>query len=176
MIQGATKRRTATKRRPSWRTGLQGAALTALLASAVAGWPAAGARVQAAESARLELRPDVWFEVVELRRLSEKGIVGLEFAVANQSSETTSLAELGMSDNEARVTDIRLIDFQGGKDYWIGSTGGNCLCSTFTDGAPVPPGERREFWAWFGAPPAGVAKLAVFVPGVPPMFDVPLAK
>ena len=114
-------------------------------------------------------------EVVALRHLAEKGIVGLEFAVDNQSGEQTSLAELGLSDSGRRVSDLKLIDFQAGKDYWIGSTGGSCLCSTFEDGAPLGPGERQEFWAWFGAPPPGVSKLALFVPGVPPLFDVPLA-
>ncbi len=131
---------------------------------------------QAAAPAKLELRPGIWLEVVALRRLAEKGIVGLEFAVDNQSGEQTSLAELGLSDSGRRVSDLKLIDFQAGKDYWIGSTGGSCLCSTFEDGAPLGPGERQEFWAWFGAPPPGVSKLALFVPGVPPLFDVPLAK
>jgi hypothetical protein len=178
MEQAATNRLgTRDRRRARWRAGLQGAALTALLASPpFTGWLMASTPARAAEPARLELRPGIWFEVVELRRLSEKGIVGLKFAVENRSEETTSLAALGMSDNERRVTDLKLIDFPNGKDYWIGSTGGDCLCSTFPDGAPVPPGERQEFWAWFGAPPAGVTKLAVFVPGVPPLFDVPLAK
>jgi hypothetical protein len=139
--------------------------------------PAGLAPVHAQSAApRLELRPGIAFEVVELKRLSEKTVVALTFAIDNQSQETTSLADLGLSDNDLRITDLKLIDFQGGKDYWLGSTGGSCLCSTFEDGAAIGPGERREFWAWFGAPPAGVSKLAVFVPGVPPLFDVPLAK
>ena len=121
------------------------------------------------------MRPGIWFEVAELKRL-DKNMVGLKFAIDNQSAESTTLTDLGMSDNGQRVTDLKLIDFQGGKDYWIGSTGGSCLCSTFEDGAPVGPGERQQFWAWFGAPPAGVSKLAIFVPGVPPMFDVALGR
>jgi hypothetical protein len=134
------------------------------------------ATAQAQSAPRIELRPGIFFEVIELKRLSEKTVVSLTFAVDNQSQEGTSLAELGLSDNERRITDLKLIDFQAGKDYWQGSTGGDCLCSTFTDGAPIGPGERQQFWAWFGAPPAGVSKLAIFVPGVPPLFDVPLAK
>jgi len=104
------------------------------------------------------------------------GIVGLTFAIDNKSTETVTLAEIGISDNERRVTDVKLIDFENGKDYWIGSTGGDCLCSIFDDGGPVEPGQKKEFWVWFGAPPSGVDKLAIFVPGVPPMFDVALGK
>lgn len=167
----------------SGRRALAVAACATLAAACGAGlgWPASPARAEAAETAaaaptKSEVRPGVWFEVVELRRMPDKGIVGLTFAVDNRSDKAVTLAELGISDNERRVTDLKLIDFQGGKDYGIGSTGGDCLCSTFPDGGPVEPGARREFWAWFGAPPAGVAKLAVFVPGAPPMFDVPLAR
>jgi hypothetical protein len=164
--------------RSAWRR----AAAAAILGAAVA-LPAAATfgpvSVLAAEPGappKLELRPGVWLEVVELRRLPEKakGIVALKFAIDNQSGEGTSLANLGLSDNGRRVSNLKLIDFQAGKDYWIGSSGGDCLCSTFKDGAPVGPGQRQEFWAWFGAPPAGVGKLAVFVPGAPPLFDVPL--
>jgi hypothetical protein len=138
-------------------------------------WPLAVAQAQTASPPRLEVRPGIWFEVAELKRL-DKNMVGLKFAIDNQSAESTTLTDLGMSDNGQRVTDLKLIDFQGGKDYWIGSTGGSCLCSTFEDGAPVGPGERQQFWAWFGAPPVGVSKLAIFVPGVPPMFDVALGR
>ena len=149
-----------------WKSAI--AALALLL-------PLAAAQAQTTAPPRLELRPGISFEVTELKRL-DKNIVGLKFAIDNQSGESTTLTDLGLSDNGQRVTDLKLIDFQGGKDYWIGSTGGSCLCSTFTDGAPVGPGERQNFWAWFGAPPAGVSKLAVFVPGVPPMFDVALGR
>jgi hypothetical protein len=149
-----------------WKSAI--AALSLLL-------PLVTAQAQTTAPPRLELRPGISFEVTELKRL-DKNIVGLKFAIDNQSGESTTLTDLGLSDNGQRVTDLKLIDFQGGKDYWIGSTGGSCLCSTFTDGAPVGPGERQNFWAWFGAPPAGVSKLAVFVPGVPPMFDVALGR
>ena len=47
---------------------------------------------QAAAPAKLELRPGIWLEVVALRRLAEKGIVGLEFAVDNQSGYIESAA------------------------------------------------------------------------------------
>ncbi len=150
------------------------AVLGCCMAALVAAWPLVAAHAQTTPP-RLELRPGIWFEVTELKRL-DKSIVGLKFANDNQSGDTTTLTDLGLSDNQHRVSDLKLIDFQSGKDYWVGSTGGTCLCSTFDDGAPVGPGERQQFWAWFGAPPAGVSKLAVFVPGAPPMFDVALAR
>ncbi|MFO1038858.1 MAG: hypothetical protein U1E45_18615 [Geminicoccaceae bacterium] len=130
---------------------------------------------QAQDVPKVELRPGVFFEVVELKRV-RKDISGLTFEIDNTSPDTVTLAQLGISDNERRVTDLKLIDFDNGKDYWIGDSGGACLCTTFQDGGPVEPGQKRRFWAWFGAPPAGVDKVAVFVPGSPPIFDVPLAK
>ena len=81
-------------------------------------WPLAVAQAQTASPPRLEVRPGIWFEVAELKRL-DKNMVGLKFAIDNQSAESTTLTDLGMSDNGQRVTDLKLIDFQGGKDYWI---------------------------------------------------------
>ena len=150
--------------------------LNVLLAFSILAFFGVSASAQSGDPVKLEIRPGIWFEVIELKRLAAKGIVSLTFAVDNKSGEQTSLADLGMSGNDQRITDLKLIDFASSKDYWIGSSGGDCLCSTFTDGAPIGPGERQQFWVWFGAPAAGVTKLAVWVPGVQPLFDVPLAK
>mgnify|MGYP007084189381 FL=1 len=68
-----------------------------------------------------------------------------------------------------------MVDFAGKRQYTIG-TAARCLCSTFTnsDGGSVPVGGRREFWAWYGMPPAGPRQMAVQLADGPPILDVPL--
>jgi hypothetical protein len=122
----------------------------------------------------IELAPGVRFEVVDLRRLPDKGVMQLKFAVANQSGGDTSLKDHGLAFNQ-ELRDIAVIDFVGRKKYSMGYAA-SCLCSTFKDrdGGMVRAGERREFWAWFGMPPSGVRQLAVQIPNQQPLMNIPL--
>ncbi|NBJ10640.1 hypothetical protein [Microvirga arsenatis] len=122
----------------------------------------------------VELAPRVRLEVVELRRLPDKGVMQLKFAVANQSGGDTSLKDHGLAFNH-ELRDIAVVDFAGRKKYGIGYAA-SCLCSTFKDrdGGVVRAGERREFWAWFAMPPAGVRQMAVQIPNQQPLMNIPL--
>ena len=77
----------------SWCRVMVATALRSIAALAAAGviYPVP-AVAQAAAPAKLELRPGILLEVVALRRLAEKGIVGLEFAVDNRSGYIESAA------------------------------------------------------------------------------------
>jgi len=122
----------------------------------------------------VELAPGIRFEVVELHRLPDKGAMQLRFAVVNQSGGDTSLKDHGLAFNQ-ELRDIAVVDFAGRKKYSIGYAA-SCLCSTFKDrdGGTVRAGERREFWSWFGMPPAGVRQMAVQIPNQPPLMSIPL--
>lgn len=115
------------------------------------------------------------FEVTRLAKLPGHEIVELRFALANGSAETVTLERLRIG-TSASVSDVQLLDLANATVYKIGEAGSERLSSRYREGGPVPPGERREFWAWFKAPPAGVSKLAVMIPGVPPVLDVSLAR
>jgi hypothetical protein len=121
-----------------------------------------------------ELAPGIRFEVVELRRLPDKGVMQLKFAVVNHSATDTSLKEHGLAFNQ-ELRDIAVVDFASRKQYGIGYAA-SCLCSTFKerDGGVVRAGERREFWAWFGLPPTSARQMAVQVPNHQPLMNIPL--
>lgn len=121
-----------------------------------------------------ELAPGVVFEVVELRRMPDRGFMQLRFAVSNTSGTDTSLKDHGLA-YEGFLKDIVVIDFGGRRQYTIGSAS-QCLCSTFRerDGGLVRAGQRREFWAWYGLPSAGARQMGIQLPEVPPIMDVPL--
>jgi hypothetical protein len=122
----------------------------------------------------IEIAPGVRFQVVELRRLPDKGVMQLKFAVVNHSATDTSLKEHGLAFNH-ELRDIAVVDFASRKKYGIGYAA-SCLCSTFKDrdGGVVRAGERREFWAWFGLPPASARQMAMQIPNQQPLMNIPL--
>jgi hypothetical protein len=121
-----------------------------------------------------ELAPGVIFEVVELRRMPERGFMQLRFAVNNTTGADTSLKQHGLA-YDGFLKDIVVIDFGGRRQYTIG-TASQCLCSSFRDrdGGVVRAGQRREFWAWYGLPAAGARPMGIQLPEQPPIMDVPL--
>lgn len=137
-----------------------------------AGTGSAGPSASAGPS--VELAPGVTFEVVDLRRHPDKGIMELRFAVTNDSPADTTLQDHGLALSNA-VSNIAIIDFAGKKQYNIGYAG-DCLCSTFkdADGGLVRSGERREFWAWYALPPAGAKQVAIKLRDQRPITNVPL--
>lgn len=149
----------------------------AFVAFAHPGWaqPQSAPSVETnAAPARAELAPGVTLEVVELRRLSDKGVMQLKFTVANQNQADTSLKDLGLAWNQS-LKDIPVIDFAAKRQYNIGQAS-TCLCSTFrdNDGGVIRSGQKREFWAWYGLPPAGAKQMAIQLPDQPPLTNIPL--
>jgi hypothetical protein len=113
-------------------------------------------------------------EVTELRRMTDKGVMQLKFAVSNSTEYDTSLKELGLAYG-GQLKDISVIDFAGKKQYDFGSAGG-CLCSTFSDnsGGMVAAGQSREFWAWYALPQGSNKRMALRIPDQQPIMDIPL--
>jgi hypothetical protein len=144
-----------------------------------AGQPGAGAPPAAVPAPQstgptAELAPGVIFEVVELRRMPERGFMQLRFAVNNTTTADTSLKQHGLA-YDGWLKDIVVIDFGGRRQYTIGHAS-QCLCSNFRerDGGVVRAGQRREFWAWYGLPAAGARQMGIQIPEQPPIMDVPL--
>jgi hypothetical protein len=138
------------------------------------GAPAAAAPAQQSTGPTAELAPGVIFEVVELRRMPERGFMQLRFAVNNTTGADTTLKQHGLA-YDGYIKDIVVIDFGGRRQYTIGSAS-QCLCSNFRerDGGVVRAGQRREFWAWYGLPAAGARQMGIQLPELPPIMDVPL--
>lgn len=136
--------------------------------------PAAPAAAPTAVRPSVELKPGIVFEVTELRRMPDKGVMQLKFAVSNATEYDTSLKDLGLAYNH-QLKDISVIDFAGKKQYDFGQAGG-CLCSTFSDssGGTVMAGQSREFWAWYALPQGSNKRMALRIPDQQPIMDIPL--
>jgi hypothetical protein len=161
------------------RLALAPLAVAALVwgAGAVRAQDAAAAPAQESAPAAVataELAPNVTFEVKQLKRMADKGVTELRFAVANAGETDTTLKDLGLA-SPYRLQNIHLIDFAAKKQYDIGQAA-SCLCSSFKDGdgGVVRAGERREFWAWYAPLPASARQVAIQLESVPPLMNVPV--
>ncbi len=128
--------------------------------------------------ARLDLAvPGVVMEVLGLVRLANHPVVELRFNLVNGAQRPVSLYDLGIASSDpGLIGNLVLLDLPNGTGYRIGQVSSRNLASL------IPPplytmqaGDRRDgLWAWFGAPPAGVTRLALNVPGGPLAVDLPL--
>ncbi len=105
------------------------------------GTPASAPTAAAADSAT-SLAPKVILESAKLRKLTDKGVLQLEFTVANHSDLDTNLRDLGVATN-MHLNNINLIDFTNKRKYDMGDANGTCLCSQFgnVDGGLGPVDE-----------------------------------
>jgi hypothetical protein len=126
-------------------------------------------------------------EVTELKRASG-GTVTLKFTVINDSAEPAGLDELAdhntkdypgvvsVATEGMAVGGVHLIDPVGKKKYLVArDSEGRCVCSSGVTLQYFPKGSRVNLWAKFPAPPEGVERLSVVIPGFSPMDDVPLS-
>lgn len=130
------------------------------------------ALAQTASLKTIDLSPTAKLEVTDLRRLTDKGATQLKMVLKNSGPSPVTARQFGFASG-FRLDTIELIDFVNKRSYVLG-TASRCLCSTFDDGGSVPPGGEREFWAWFGLPPAGVTTLSMQIGSLPPVTDIPL--
>ena len=126
---------------------------------------------------RADLYPNVTMEIKKLERLPRLNVVELRFDVLNSrqaalSAEFLQFLTLG-SDGKYTVANIGLVDFSNSVRYHPAESQGT-MSSRIPHGSSLAAGARWSFWVWFSAPPQGVTKLAVYVPGVPPILDVSL--
>jgi hypothetical protein len=127
--------------------------------------------------ATLEPLTDVKVEITSLARLpNHPEVVELRFDVVNQSQDAVSLRELGVAGLNNYVAEPLLFDLADGKIYRVGGDGDRWSFSTalVEGGTSLRPGMRRGFWAWY-KPPVDATKIGIFMPGIPPVLDVPIA-
>lgn len=142
-----------------------------------------GARAQAAPAgaplARIGLAvPGVTMEVLSLARLANHPVVELRFSLVNGAQRPVSLGDLGMTANDpGLIGGLQLLDLPNGVGYPIGRVSSRNLASTLPGTSyTIAAGDRRDgLWAWFGAPPTAVTRVALHVPGAAPVVDLPIS-
>lgn len=113
-------------------------------------------------------------EVLSMRRLAG-GLVEARFRVTNVGDGADLMPFASFRRGSAYdVSGAAIIDLLGGRRYEVlADSGTNCLCSTISIAATVPPGGSASYYARFGAPPEGTDEVDFELPGFPPV-SVPL--
>ena len=116
--------------------------------------------------------------VQELKRTSG-GTVSLKFSVSNASSEALdygyNYGEKDRTPDYGSIGGVTLIDEANKKKYFVvRDSEGQCVCSRGLK--DQKPGETRNLWARFPAPPDDVTRISIVVPHFSPMDDVPLSR
>ncbi|MFB4312832.1 OmpA family protein [Actinomadura sp. 21ATH] len=126
----------------------------------------------------------VRFDLTALDRVSNDVVVAKMTARNNSQTEaslglimrpvTRSVANVNSFQRNS-IGGMALLDGAGARLYHpLVEPGRKCLCSRSAGFPTVPAGGTLEFHAAFPAPPAGVSKLGVLVPGVLPFTDIPV--
>lgn len=141
-------------------------------ASAPAPAPGGGSPLAVAEGETAGVRA----EVTELRR-SSGGTVNLKFTLVNDSTEQVGFGYAFVEKDKGYgdIGGVHLIDQTAKKKYFVArDSEGNCVCSR--DQKDLPPGQKRNLWAKFPAPPPGVKTISIVIPRFSPLDDVPVSE
>jgi len=121
--------------------------------------------------------PNLLVRVLEVRRTGPDVVtVALELVNTGAPGQTLALGSIFAADprDAGSLADMFLLDEAGQRKYYLLRDGADRpRCSIET--ASLVPGEPRAVWASFPAPPAGVSRLTVCLPHVPPMRGVPVS-
>jgi hypothetical protein len=120
--------------------------------------------------------PGVRVEVQELKR-DEGGTVTVRFQMINDSDKAfgggCEFRETG-SEHCGKISGVHLLDPANKKKYLVvRDSKRECVCAAVDR---LKPGERRNLWAKFPAPPDTVQKVSVIVPKFQPMDGVPISR
>ncbi|WP_236700628.1 OmpA family protein [Allosalinactinospora lopnorensis] len=123
--------------------------------------------------------PDLQFEINSLERLGED-TVRLNLAASNIGDERIQFLDLvtAPAGNSSTPDGINLIDTKNGKRHFplMKTDGEECLCSTWRGEATIQPGEKKDIWVAFPAPPEDVTAMTVATSASPDILDIPLTE
>jgi hypothetical protein len=122
------------------------------------------------------IKPGQRIEIRDLKR-DDGGTVTLRFQFINDSEkdviDTCSYRE-SLGETCGIVSGVHLIDAANKQKYLVvRDAQNNCVCATGL--ANLRKGDRANAWAKFQAPPNGVQKVTVVVPGFEPVEAVPVS-
>ena len=109
--------------------------------------------------------------LLSLRRSGPKVVtVKLRVSASDDTDTFADRARIDLGEDvlDDTISALRLIDEVNGREHFpLRDADGSCLCSSFER---IRPGDSVDVYAKFPAPPAGVTRVALHVPGFP-SFD-----
>jgi hypothetical protein len=153
---------------------------TAPAASAAGAVPAAAptAATTAIASAQYSDDPTLRADVLEVKRVSGGALLVrwrlVDTAAGQQSTGLVTTAPKTANYGGWSWSDLYYTDPSENKKYSVlTDTDGNRLLNVYNGN--LQPGEERDNWAKFPAPPTGSAKVTIYIPKFPPFEDTPVS-
>jgi hypothetical protein len=101
--------------------------------------------------------------------------ITIKFKYTNSGSKAAKISELGQFGGDNMAAHIYYVDGKNKKKYLVVKDAeGNAVASTLRY-LEIEAGASRGGWAKFPAPPAGVDKITVYLPGAPPFESVTIS-
>lgn len=101
--------------------------------------------------------------------------ITIKFKYTNSGSKAANITSLGQFSHDNIATHVYYVDGKNKKKYLVvKDSEGNAVASTLRY-LVIEAGASRGGWAKFPAPPTGVDKITVYLPGAPPFEGVTIA-
>ncbi len=133
----------------------------------------------AAKSETITQKTDTEWEgvAVELTSVTrgDGDTITIKYKYANSGSKTATIYKLGQFSGDNMALHVYYVDARNKKKYLvIKDAEGKPVASNMTY-LELEAGASRNGWAKFPAPPAGVDKISIYLPGAPPFEGVTIA-
>ena len=155
------------------------AASVAFISCIIARVQAQDASTAKAESSAATMNADTeWDGVgVELTSVTrgDGDTITIKFKYTNSGSKVAKISHLGQFGGDNVAEHVYYVDAKNKKKYLVVKDAeGNAVASKIKY-LELEAGASRAGWAKFPAPPAGVDKITVYLPGAPPFEGVMMA-
>ena len=140
--------------------------------------PAASAAGPSASTSAAQKADTEWDGIsVELTSVTrgEGDTITIKFKYTNSGSKKANIGNLGQFGHENMVTHVYYIDAKNKKKYLVVKDAEDKPIASNLQYFELEAGASRSGWAKFPAPPAGVDKISVYLPGAPPFEGVTIA-
>jgi hypothetical protein len=102
-------------------------------------------------------------------------MITIKFKYTNSGSKVANISKLGQFSGDNVAEHLYYVDSKNKKKYLVvKDTEGNPVASSMRY-LELEASASRSGWAKFPAPPAGVDKITVYLPGAPPFESVTIA-
>ncbi|MEQ9619178.1 MAG: hypothetical protein RIG61_08400 [Deltaproteobacteria bacterium] len=118
---------------------------------------------------------DVSVELKGVKRASGDTVT-VKFKYTNNGSEEIDISRAGQYSHDDVIEHVYYVDASNNKKYLIVKDSEGKPLGTKLKYFVLAPGESKSAWAKFPAPPEGVDKITVYLPGAPPFEDVAIAQ
>jgi hypothetical protein len=147
--------------------------------SATLGSTAAKSEINTTKSENAAQKTDTEWDGVSVELTSvtrgDGDTITIKFKYTNSGSKAAKIFDLGQFGGDNMAAHIYYVDGKNKKKYLVVKDAeGNAVASTLRY-LEIEAGASRGGWAKFPAPPAGVDKITVYLPGAPPFESVTIS-